>query len=64
MQFSFRGEKKHGQGRHPRLGVAGRFYSITTRNKPNDNFSLSHVLASLPTLKIEALPVHPVFSQR
>lgn len=24
--------------------------------------SLSHVLASLPTLKIEALPAHPVFS--
>ena len=40
MQFSFRGEKTWA-GDTPRLGVAGRFYSIITRNKPNDNFSLS-----------------------
>jgi len=82
-------------GGHPRLGVAGRFYSQTRlgskqlfkqlfkqfKTEFNDLvralletnqatvslislLSLSHVLVSLSTLKIEALPAHPVFSQR
>jgi len=43
---------------------AGSTLSPLETNQTTISLSLSHVLASLPTLKIEALPVHPVFSQR